>query len=209
MAFPDADRPDPIRNREASQHYADYWARSHAGPRDELAYRVGYADLLTLDAMLTGYRLLDVGCGTGGYLHLARNAVEIVGLDYSETMIAKARESVVPRATFQCCRYEDFISDQPFDVVRLGGVVGWYAPWPGNEAMLRRARKLLSSGGIVIASYVPPRGLVQWVKALSLPRRTVLIPAHKFLAMARACGLHHLFSIVGEYSYHAFLRSME
>jgi len=207
MDIADADRPDPRSGRQASQRYADHWARSHVAPPDEVAYRVGYADLLALDSLLTDYRLLDVGCGTGGYLRLAKNAREIVGVDFSETMIAKARELGPANATFACCRYENYTSDRLFDAVRLGGVVGWYAPWPGNADALRRARALLVRDGIVVATYVPPRNLLQWLKSLLFPRRTVVISRRRFLAMARAAGFELLFAVETAHSVQAFLRA--
>jgi len=128
MTITDADRPDPARNRPASARYAEHWARSHESVADKLGYRADYADILVIDRLLADYTMLDVGCGTGGYLSLAANHARITAIDFSEAMIAQAQrlqaELGVERVTFACASFENFQTDETFDVVRMGGVVG-------------------------------------------------------------------------------------
>jgi hypothetical protein len=121
-------------------------------------------------------------------------------------MISKAREFALPRVTFECCRYENYAPDRQFEAVRLVGVFGWYVPWPGNDDALRRARGLLIDEGILIATYVPPRNLFHWFKSLVFPRRTIVVSARRFKAIAHSAGFDYLFSIDTATSVHAFLR---
>lgn len=206
-AITDADRPDPKSGREASLHYAEAWLATHRAIADPVAYRAGYADMLLIDAMLSGYRMLDVGCGTGGYLTLARNAAHVTAIDFSRTMIDAAQKLGLASVRFQCCRFEDFdAGGDRFDVVRMGGVVGWYQPWIGHEDMLVRARDLAVPGGIIIATYVPPANPVQYAKALLLRGRTVVTTEGTFRRIVAAARLAPLVSIRSQHAILAFLR---
>ena len=210
-AVTDADRPDPRRQREASARYAEIKAQSHRGLGDEIAYRSGYLDLLVVDRLMNGYTMLDVGCGTGGYLRLAQNCAHITAIDFSGTMIEKAleleEELGLTRVTFLHKSFEDFeASSAQFDVVRMGGVVGWYKPWIGNEDALAKARDMTKDGGIVVATYVRPGTIAHAVKAALFPGRTVLISKRRFLGIAAAAKLRHLFSIETPHASLAFLQ---
>ncbi len=211
MTVTDADRPDPNRRREASLRYAESYVRSHHEIADEIAYRAGYVDILTIDRMMADYTMLDVGCGTGGYLRLAQNCAHVTAIDFSRTMIDGAlklqAEFGLTRANFHCASFDTFDgSGAPFDVVRMGGVVGWYKPWIGNESALLKARDLTKDGGIVIATYVRPATFAQSVKAALFPGRTVLISQRAFLRIVASAGLEHLFAIETPHSILAFLR---
>jgi ubiquinone/menaquinone biosynthesis C-methylase UbiE len=210
-AMTDADRPDPRTQRQASARYAESYAESHRGVGDEIAYRAGYIDILVIDRMMTGYTMLDVGCGTGGYLGLARNCAHITAVDFSATMIEQAlelqKELGLTRVTFLHKRFEDFeASGAQFDVVRMGGVVGWYKPWIGNEDALAKARGMTKEGGIIVATYVRPATIAHVAKAALFPGRTILISKRRFLRLAAAAQLRHLFSIETPHSCLAFLR---
>ena len=210
MTITDADRPDPARNRPASARYAAHWARTHEAVEDQLGYRAAYPDILLIDRLLTDYTMLDVGCGTGGYLKLARRHARITAIDFSASMIDEARrlqaELGVERVTFECALFESYGTQEIFDVVRMGGVVGWYRPWPGNEGALAKARDLVPAGGLVIATYVRPRSLFDLLKTALFPRKTRVIAEAKFLRLAAAMGLTHLFSIETPNASLAFLR---
>ena len=129
----DQDRPDPLLGRLASAAYAASYAGSHLRIEDVPAYVAGYADLLLIDGMLSGYRMLDVGTGTGGFLRLARNHAMITAIDFSPSMISAARalgqELGLRDVAFAVARFEDFQDPEPFDVIRLTGTYGWYQPW--------------------------------------------------------------------------------
>jgi 2-polyprenyl-3-methyl-5-hydroxy-6-metoxy-1,4-benzoquinol methylase len=211
MTITDSDRPDPTRQREASLRYAETYVRSHHEVGDEVAYRAGYLDILAIDRLMTGYTMLDVGCGTGGYLRLAQNCAHVTAIDFSRAMIDEALKLQVAFAmanvTFRCESFEGFDAEgAQFDVVRMGGVVGWYKPWIGNEGALAKARAMTRDGGIVIATYVRPASLAQAVKAALFRDRTVLISKRAFRRLAASAGLEHLFAIETPHSILAFLR---
>jgi ubiquinone/menaquinone biosynthesis C-methylase UbiE len=210
----DADRPEPRAQREANARYAEHYAESHRAIGDEIAYRAGYVDILVIDRMMTGYTMLDVGCGTGGYLRLAQNCAQITAIDFSGTMIEQAlalqAELGLTRVTFLHRRFEDFAaSGAQFDVVRMGGVVGWYKPWIGNEDALAKARDMTKDGGIVVATYVRPSAIAHVAKAALFPGRTIVISKRRFLRLAAAARLRHLFSIETPHASFAFLQKSE
>ncbi len=202
--------PDPVRGRPASAQYAEHYAATHRAPMD-LAYRCGYVDLLVLDQLLADYRLLDVGCGTGGYLRLAKHAAEITALDFSDAMIAKARELRaelgLERVNYVRARFEDFEPPAQFDAIRLTGAFGWYQPWPGSAAVLDKARRLLRPGGLLVASHVPPRTPLHHLKSTLAPRRTVVISDAAFHRLTTAAGFAMLFSLMAAASRIVFLRA--
>jgi ubiquinone/menaquinone biosynthesis C-methylase UbiE len=101
-------------------------------------------------ALRPGQRVVDLACGTGGNLvDIARVVApgEVIGVDYSEGMLAEARERVEAEgvaATFCHARAEEFIAQAPaesFDVVSMRFVLAyldWKAVLPGIGRILRR-----------------------------------------------------------------------
>ena len=94
------------------------WVR-HAAIHDEQAEPFGHA---AMDALgdLTGARVLDVGCGTGGTVAqlLDRGAAEVLGVDLSEPMLAAARDwSSGPQQYFEVSDVLDLDRSRTFDVV--------------------------------------------------------------------------------------------
>lgn len=193
-------RPDPARGRPGDAAYARMYATSHRAVADDLAYRAGYLDILTIDGLLPdGYSLLDVGCGTGGYHRLATRAGAIVGLDLTPAMIAEAErlraETGQTHRRYVCGAFESTSFGEQFDAIRFAGIYGWYRPWHGAQPVLARLAALLRPGGIAVLSYTPPRTPAQALKATLAPSRTVLIFRARFLAMLRASGLAPLCEI--------------
>lgn len=76
-----------------------YWDKISGRPMslvENLKSRPTFEGLIRTTLKLRpGDRVLDVGCGTGGYLHVLREAVgeegEVLALDYSPKMVEKAR----------------------------------------------------------------------------------------------------------------------
>lgn len=101
--------------------------------------------------------ILDLGCGTGNHAFpLAQRGYEVVGVDRSESMIARARSKVADslhngRSTFYQGDIRSVDLQQHFDAVLMMFAVLGYQP--ENAAVLsalRTARRHLSSGGLLI-----------------------------------------------------------
>jgi SAM-dependent methyltransferase len=91
----------------------------HADLHDRQAEPFGIA---VLDALgeLTGARVLDVGCGTGATMAqlIERGAIDVVGVDLSEPMVAAARTWIDdPAAHVELGDVLDLAPGDPFDVV--------------------------------------------------------------------------------------------
>jgi len=136
--------------------YADLWSGHVAGPNARLT-----RDL----ALQPGERVADLACGTGLYtLEMARrvNPGEVVGVDYSEGMLATARERAEAEGlslTLVHARAEEFIATAParsLDAVSLRFALA-YLDW---RDVLPRIGRTLRPGGRVgvltsLASSIP------------------------------------------------------
>jgi ubiquinone/menaquinone biosynthesis C-methylase UbiE len=99
-----------------------------------------------------GQRIADIACGTGmGTVEMARAVVpgEVVGVDYSEGMLAEARQRAHDAGlsvTFQHAKAEEFIAQAPsasFDVVSMRFVLA-YLDW---RTVVPRMGRLVAPGG--------------------------------------------------------------
>ena len=193
-------RPDTAQNRQANRAYAEAYAASHRAAGDSFEARLAVEDLILLDGLLRDYRLLDVGCGTGGYLRFLKNHGLVTGLDFSAPTIDQARELQselgIDRDDFVVAKFEDFIAEpEAFDAVRLRGTFGAYQPWPVSRDAIDATRRLLRSGGIAIASYFPPPGIAHGLKSLIFPNKTLAIAPGNFERLWTARGFELMFDI--------------
>jgi demethylmenaquinone methyltransferase/2-methoxy-6-polyprenyl-1,4-benzoquinol methylase len=97
--------------------------------------------------------VLDLACGTGILtLDIARTYPEsqVVGVDISGSYLAVARKKVaaggVRNVTLVQCRAEDFVSEQPFDVVTTS-YLPKYADLP---RLMRNITRMLAPGGLIL-----------------------------------------------------------
>jgi trans-aconitate 2-methyltransferase len=92
-------------------------------------------------------RVVDLGCGTGELtreLHRRLGAKETLGIDNSETMLARSAPFSGEGLRFAAGDIASFSSPEPFDLVFSNAALQWL---PGHEALLGRLAKLLRPGG--------------------------------------------------------------
>jgi len=149
----------------ASEGYQEFAASrgGRLGPR--------FRKALSLADVRTGQRLLDIGCGRGELVvHSAGLGAFATGIDYSETAVAIARESlaghpadVQERASFalmDACRL--MFADATFDTALMTDVVEHLTP-PELAAALAEARRVLRPGGRLVVHTSPNRLLLDRV----------------------------------------------
>jgi trans-aconitate 2-methyltransferase len=109
-----------------------------------------FFDLLALVRARPGMRVVDLGCGTGeltAELHARLGARETVGIDSSETMLAKAAPLLRAGETalrFERGRIEDWLPASPVDLVFSNAALHWV---DGHHALFARFRDALAPGG--------------------------------------------------------------
>src|SRR5215217_6796328 len=109
------------------------------------AFGAGVVELL---APRPGERIVDLGCGTGALTaEIAAAGAEVVGIDASEAMIARARE-LYPHLRFEIARGEDFAVGAPVDAVFSNAALHWMSP---PEAVAASVARALGPGGRFVA----------------------------------------------------------
>jgi trans-aconitate methyltransferase len=95
-----------------------------------------------------GERIVDVGCGTGALTaQIAAAGAEIVGIDASEAMVARARE-LYPQLRFEVAKGEEFTLEYPVDAVFSSAALHWMSP---PEAVAASVARALKPGGRFVA----------------------------------------------------------
>jgi SAM-dependent methyltransferase len=114
-----------------------------------------------------GTKLLDIGCGAGGALVLARKlGADVAGLDASENLVAIARERL-PKAQIERGEMEELpFADESFDVVT--GINSFQFAADLVRA-LSEARRVTRRGGTVF--------LLKWGRPEDCQLMTVTLPA--------------------------------
>lgn len=102
----------------------------------------------------SGFRLLDLGCGTGYHMaNYRKRGFEAVGVDGSEDMIAQARQ-LNPDISFYQADVEDLpLDDDSFDVLLSIEVIRYL---PKVERYLAEACRVLRPGGHALITAAPP-----------------------------------------------------
>ena len=114
-------------------------------------------ELLQVLAPQAGERILDVGCGTGRLTaEIASAGAEVVGIDYSPTMISQARANY-PILVFETQDACQMPYSGEFDAVFSNAALHWIQPAEDAAAGMARA---LKSGGRLVAE-LGGRGNVQ------------------------------------------------
>jgi trans-aconitate methyltransferase len=106
------------------------------------------AGVVELLAPKPGERIIDLGCGTGALTaQIAAAGAEVVGIDASEAMIARARE-LYPHLRFEVARGEDFAVEVPVDAVFSNAALHWMSP---PEVVAASVARALEPGGRFVA----------------------------------------------------------
>jgi 2-polyprenyl-3-methyl-5-hydroxy-6-metoxy-1,4-benzoquinol methylase len=164
--------PQGLADHYANQYYGA--ADSEADPRDLAnfkidSYRSGLRRLCDLDGLSRGTPLLDVGCGTGVFLELAREfGFDPVGVEVSERAAAFARERRRLRVVTGGLPDSQF-APQSFGVVTLWDV---FEHIPDANQLLAELRKLLQPDGLLVIR-VPNATFLRckdWLLSRLLPR---------------------------------------
>lgn len=100
--------------------------------------------------------ILDIGCGTGGYLlHLAlcNQSGFYTGIDINETVILKAKEQAsnlgLLNTQFIHTSMERWETSRYYDAVLMNNILHYYSPESRIE-LLRRAKQYLTSNGVIL-----------------------------------------------------------
>jgi trans-aconitate 2-methyltransferase len=108
------------------------------------------ADRVDLDSPA---RAIDLGCGPGNSTQVLRErfpSAQVVGLDSSEKMIAKARESH-PEGEWILGDIVEWRAEAPFDLIFSNAAFQWI---PDHAALLRRLFEQVAAGG-ALAFQIP------------------------------------------------------
>jgi ubiquinone/menaquinone biosynthesis C-methylase UbiE len=132
---------------------ADDWTR-HA---DENDYRNALLMPLALEILgdVRGLRLLDLGCGEGGYSReLAKRGADVVGIDGSPRLIEVAKERG-PGLRYLCSKANDLpgVDADSFDVVLAAMSL---MDVDDYEGAIREIARVLRPGGKLVMSITHP-----------------------------------------------------
>lgn len=128
------------------------------GGYDRLSGKFDQSVFRTPDPILDGLesqlfrcgRALDIGCGTGAVLQRLQGfADELVGVDLSRNMLARARAQVGPRPILLRGDFLKLYWQDHFDLITSVGVLGHIAPRDQDE-FFRRVYAALKPGGLFI-----------------------------------------------------------
>lgn len=111
------------------------------------------------------HRVLEIGCGTGGFSRaLAARGHDVTGIDLSPEMIRRARERVMPEAParFLCC---DFMTEAtaggPYDCVVS---IATLHHLDLDGAVRRMAALVRPRGLLLIHDLRSDRGVAEWIR---------------------------------------------
>lgn len=106
-----------------------------------------FLDLIALLRTVQAPRVLDLGCGTGeltALLHRTVGARQTLGLDSSETMLARSAAFAAPALRFEQRDIAAFADQGAWDVIVSNAALQWL---PDHPALLARIARALAPGG--------------------------------------------------------------
>ena len=106
-----------------------------------------YLDLLSMVDPAVGGRVVDLGCGTGELtrvLHVKARSKVTIGVDSSETMLAKSRQFSGDGLVFERANIESYKVAQPFDIVFSNAALQWV---DDHASLMPKLAALVAPGG--------------------------------------------------------------
>jgi trans-aconitate 2-methyltransferase len=145
-------------------------------------------DLVARIPVRNPVRVVDLGCGPGNstaVLAARWPRAEIIGLDSSEEMIARARVDF-PLGTWVHGNLAEWQSDEPFDVVFSNAALQWV---PDHAALLPQLHSHVAPGGALAVQVpanidAPPHRLLREMAASSAWRPHFPAPVREWAVLA-------------------------
>jgi SAM-dependent methyltransferase len=130
------------------------WETSYRHSLNERFYEMAFDHLLGLLRPRPGATFLDAGCGTGYHsMRLARRGFNVLGMDFSESALAMARENLAAagledRVALQRENLLNLsLADRQFDFILCWGVLMHV---PEVERAIAELSRVLSAGGRLV-----------------------------------------------------------
>jgi malonyl-CoA O-methyltransferase len=154
LKWPFARRRQVAIERIDPQSAYGLWARTYPPRPHNPLMEVEHEAVLASLPDVRGLTVLDAGCGSGRYLQaLTERGARAIGMDLSEAMLARARETTagVARADLRALPFDAM----SIDLVVCGLALGDFAE---IELALTEIARVLRPGGRVVYSVVHPAG---------------------------------------------------
>lgn len=158
MIEPSRGISDQVKRQMNRPQIHDAWERHYRSPANERFFEQAYDDLVGRIGNLSGKRALDIGCGIcANSMRLARRGYIVSAADYSEPILAQARDNVsrnqlLDRITIN---REDILNlsfpDNHFDLVLCWGVLMHI---PNAERAIGQLIRVAKPNGLIILEEV-------------------------------------------------------
>ena len=130
MAEPSRDISERVNRQMNQPQIHDAWEKNYRSPGNERFFEQAYDDFVRRIDQPPGSRALDIGCGIcANSIRLAHRGYVVSAADYSEPILAQARENVSRHALSDRITIgrEDILNlgfpDDHFDLVLCWGVL--------------------------------------------------------------------------------------
>ena len=129
----------------------NHWNAEEYRAKHAFVFQYGEEVLNLLDPR-PGEKILDLGCGTGELTaELERRGAKAVGIDQSEEMLAKARQSF-PNLSFRCEDALKLQEENCYDAIFSNAVLHWIEKdW--HPVLLHNLYRALKPGGRFVAEF--------------------------------------------------------
>lgn len=180
---------------DCCDEFVEAFVNLHKEPIDNF-YMYDWLLRSLIDVVKINHSVLYIACGTAGYTRLFKNVKRFVGVDFSKKMInaaSKLNTNPEIRYDFECNTFENFQSDELFDVVYLGPY-GHNVPY--TAAVLEKAKKHIKDDGMIFCTISDPEfngwysRAKEFLKQLIYKRTFEYDPVAKLEKMLDKADLH-------------------